>query len=98
MYVHYIPLSDYVCTHIHMCVCVCAYVYICIHMKVKVLAAQSCPNLCDRMNCSLPGSSVYEILQVRILELVVIPFSRGFSQPRDTHTHRHIYTHYNILY
>ena len=62
------------------------------------LVAKLCPNLCDHMNCSLPGSYVYEILQVRILELVVIPFSRGFSQPRDTHTHRHIYTHYNILY
>ena len=30
---------------------------------------QSCPTLCDFMNCSnLPGSSVHEILQARILE------------------------------
>ena len=34
-------------------------------------------------NCSLPGASVHEILQARILEWVVIPFSRGFSRPRD---------------
>ena len=27
-------------------------------MKVKVLAAQSCPTLCYPMDCSLPGSSV----------------------------------------
>ena len=51
--------------------------------KVKVLVAQSCPTPCNPMNCSLPGSSVHEILQGRILEWVAIPFSRGSSQPRD---------------
>ena len=35
------------------------------------------------MDCSLPGSSVHGILQVRILEWVIFPFSRGSSQPRD---------------
>ena len=35
------------------------------------------------MDCSPPGSSVYGILQARILECVAIPFSRGSSQPRD---------------
>ena len=29
---------------------------------------QSCPTLCDPMDCSLPGSSVHGILQARILE------------------------------
>ena len=48
-----------------------------------VLVAQSCLTLCDSMDCSLPGSSVHGILQARILEWVVIPFSRGSSQPRD---------------
>ena len=32
---------------------------------------------------SWPGSSVDGIFQARILELVAIPYSRGFSQPRD---------------
>ena len=32
---------------------------------------------------SPPGSSVHGILQVRILEWVIIPFSRGSSQSRD---------------
>ena len=40
---------------------------------------QSCPTLCDPMDCSLPGSSVHGILQARILEWVVIPFSRDLS-------------------
>ena len=51
--------------------------------SVKVEVTQSCPTLCDPINCSLPGSSVHEILQARILEWVAIPFFRGSSQPRD---------------
>ena len=39
--------------------------------------------LCDPKGCSLPGFSVHGILQERILEWVVIPFSRGSSRPRD---------------
>ena len=46
--------------------------------KVKVKVAQSCPTLCDFMNFTVHG-----ILQVRILEWVAVPFSRGFSQTRD---------------
>jgi len=37
---------------------------------------QSCLPLCDLMNCSSPGSSVHGISQARILECVVISFSR----------------------
>ena len=45
---------------------------------------QSCMTLCDPMDCSLPGSSVHGVLQASIiLEWVVIPFSKGSSQPRD---------------
>ena len=50
---------------------------------MEVLVAQWCPTLCDPMDCSPPGSSVHGILQARILEWVVISFSRGSSQPRD---------------
>ena len=41
-----------------------------------VLLPQPCPTLCDPMDCSPTGSSVHGILQARILEWVVIPFSR----------------------
>jgi len=44
--------------------------------------AQSCPTLCNPMDCSPPGSSVHGISQARILEWVAISFSRGSSQPR----------------
>ena len=56
-------------TYIH---CVCVY-----------LVAQSCPTLCDPMDCRLSGSSVHGILQARNLEWVAVPSSRGSSQSRD---------------
>ena len=34
--------------------------------------AQSCPTLCDPMDCNLPGSSVHGIFQARVLEWVAI--------------------------
>ena len=45
-------------------------------VSVGMLVAQLCPTLCDPMDCSPPGSSVYEISQAIILEWVAIPFSR----------------------
>ena len=44
---------------------------------------QSCPALCNPMDCSPPGSSVHRILQARILEWVAMPSSKGSSQSRD---------------
>ena len=44
---------------------------------------KSDPTLCNPTDCSPPGSSVYGILQARILEWLVILFSKGSSQPRD---------------
>ena len=56
----------------------------CIWSEVKWSeVAQLCPTLCDPMDCSLPGSSVYGIFQARILEWVAISFSRRSSPPRD---------------
>ena len=47
------------------------------------LVAQLCPTLCNPVDCSLPGSSDRGILQARILECVVISFSRASSWLRD---------------
>ena len=51
--------------------------------KVRALVTQSCPALCDLMDCSPPGSSVLGILQARMLERVAIPLSKGSSLPKD---------------
>ena len=48
---------------------------------MKVLVSQTCPTLCDPMECSLLGSSVHGILQARILKWVGTPFSRGLPYP-----------------
>ena len=48
-----------------------------------LLVAQLCPALCDPTNCSLPGYSVYGMLQARILEWGAIPKWSGSYQPRD---------------
>ena len=55
----------------------------CLISSCCCLVAQSCPTLCDPMDCSPPGSSVHGISQARILEWVAISFSRRSSQPRD---------------
>ena len=47
------------------------------------LVTQACPILFDLMYYSPPGSSAHGVLQLRILQGVAIPFSRGSSQPRD---------------
>ena len=53
----------------------------------KSEVAQSCPTLCNPLDCSLSGSSVHGIFQATVLEWIAISFSRGSSQPR-ARTHR----------
>jgi len=52
-------------------------------MKVKSEreVAQSCPTLCDPMDCSLPGSSIHGIFQARVLEWGAIAFSVTYAIP-----------------
>ena len=53
------------------------------HLVKESEVAQSCPTLCDSMDCSLPGFSFHGIFQARVPEWVAISFPRGSSQPRD---------------
>ena len=41
--------------------------------------SQSCPTLCNPMDCSLPGPSVHGIFQARILEWVAFSFSKEMT-------------------
>ena len=47
------------------------------------LVVQSCPTLCDSMDCSLQAPLSMGILQTGILEWVAMPSSRGSSQFRN---------------
>ena len=44
-------------------------------------AAQSCPTLCDPMDCSLSGSSVNGIFQARVLEWIAFPSPGDLPDP-----------------
>ena len=50
-------------------------------LKSESEVDQLCLTLCDRMDCSLPGSSVHGIFQARILEWVAITFPSDLSNP-----------------
>ena len=52
--------------------------------------AQSCPTLCDPMDCSPPGLPVNGIFQARVLEQGAISSSRGSSRPRNRTQVSHI--------
>ena len=53
----------------------CHFLLQCMKVKSESEDAQSCPTLCDPMDCSLPGSSIHGILQARVLEWGAIAFS-----------------------
>ena len=53
------------------------------YFGVCALVPQSCPTLWDPTDSSLPGFSVYGILQARILEWAAFPFSSISTRPRD---------------
>ena len=72
------------------CVCMCMRDFSrpqCMPLTLKERkereVTQSCPILCDPMDCSPPGSSVHGIFQARVLEWAAISFSRGSSPPRN---------------
>ena len=44
--------------------------------------AQSCPTLCDPVDCSPPSSSVHGILQARILEWLPFPSGGDLPDPK----------------
>ena len=56
---------------------------LCSLIVVCCLVIQSWPTLCNPLDCSLPVSSVHDILQGRILEWVAISSSGASSWPRD---------------
>ena len=53
----------------------CHFLLQCMKVKSESDVAQSCPTLCDPMDCSPPGSSVHGIFQARVLEWGAIAFS-----------------------
>ena len=48
-------------------------------LKSESEVPQSCPTLCDPMDCSPPGSFVHGIFQARVLEWGAIAFSPSYA-------------------
>ena len=48
---------------------------------MRTQSLQSCPTLCDPMDCSPPGSSVHEILQARKLGQVAVSSPGDIPDP-----------------
>ena len=89
------PIHHFLCSFLFLALCIeytwCCYSFL-FHLYIVINfyksqceseVAQSCPTLCDPVDCSLPGFSIHGILQARVLEWVAISFSRGSSWPRD---------------
>ena len=53
------------------------FAYVCVCAK----SLQSCPILCDPMDCSLPGSTNRGVLQTRVLEWSSCPPSGDLPNP-----------------
>ena len=78
----------------------CHFLLQCMKMKSESEVVQSCLTLRDPMDCSLPGSSVHGIFQVRVLEWVAIAFSQHIhtaiykveNQHQTIVEHREIYS------
>ena len=59
------------------------FLWLIFHCICESEVAQSCPTLCEPVDCSLPGFSVHGIRQAKTLKWVIISFSRRSSRPRD---------------
>ena len=53
----------------------CHFLLQCMKVKNESEVVQSCPTLCDPMDCSPPSSSIHGIFQARVLEWGAIAFS-----------------------
>ena len=53
----------------------CHFLLQCMRVKSESEVVQSCPTLCNLIDCSPPGSSIHGIFQARVLEWVAIAFS-----------------------
>ena len=55
----------------------------CVKSESESEVAQSCPTLCNPMDCSRPSSSVHGIFQAIVLEWVAISFSKRLCNPAN---------------
>ena len=72
------------------CIFLCCKIYPCCLFILYIVCAKSlqlCTTLHNPMGCNLPGSSVQEILQAKIMEWVAMPFFKGISLTQGSNPH-----------
>ena len=74
----------------------CHFLLQCMKVKSESKVAQSCPTLCDPMDCSLPGSSVHGIFQARVLEWGAIAFSESNHEETPNRSTRSMLLSYRV--
>ena len=75
------------------------YMWLYLSLCAGAKSLQSCLILCDPLDYSPPGSSVHEILQARILELIAMSSSRRSFQSREwAHVSYVSFTNRCVLY
>ena len=91
---HFLDMGEYFLSHVRE---IFYYnLFKCIHRPFLFFfwseVAQSCPTLCDPMDCSLPGSpSMRFSRQARVLEWVAISLSRGSSSETPCNSNTGLY-------
>ena len=85
IYLHFVKINNISWRSFHVnCIIISKlYIIICMCACMHAQSLHSFLTLWDPMDCIPPASSVSGILQVRILEWVAMPSSRGSSWPRD---------------
>ena len=58
----------------------CHFLFQCLKVKSQSIVTQSRPTLSDPMDCSLPGSSMHEIFQAKVLEWGAILLMAFFTE------------------
>ena len=79
----------------------CHFLLQCMKVKNESEVAQSCLTVSDPMDCSLPGSSVHGIFQVRVLEWGAIALSKtikiNYTRNKDHKYSKHIISCFTMI-
>ena len=75
----------------------CHFLLQCMKVKSESEVAQSCPTLCDTMDCSLPSCTIHGIFQARILEWVAISFSLIKAMPNNAQSTAQLHSSHTLV-
>ena len=66
------------------------------YLITRAKSLQSCPSLCDPVDCSLLGSYIHGILQAKTLEWVCHAVLQGIFQMQESNPHLFSFLHWQV--